>query len=55
MTLRVAVTAPPHDGQANDAVRDAVAEYLGVPRSHVRIVRGHAGRRKILEIDGGGP
>jgi hypothetical protein len=53
-TLRVAVTAPPRDGQANDAVRNAVAEYLRVPRARVRIVRGHSGRRKILEIEGEG-
>jgi uncharacterized protein YggU (UPF0235/DUF167 family) len=52
-TLRVTVTALPHDGQANAAVVEAVAEYLRVPRSRVRIVRGHAGRRKILEIEGG--
>jgi uncharacterized protein (TIGR00251 family) len=51
-SLRVAVTAPPHDGQANEAVIAAVAAHLRVPRSRVRIVRGHAGRHKILEIEG---
>jgi uncharacterized protein len=51
-TLRVAVTAAPHDGQANEAVVAAVAEHLRVPRSRIRIVRGRTGRRKILEIEG---
>jgi uncharacterized protein (TIGR00251 family) len=49
-TLRVAVTAPPHEGQANAAVLKAVARFLNVPPSRIRIVRGQAGRRKILEI-----
>ncbi len=49
-TFRVAVTAPPHEGRANEAVIDLLAEYFRVPRSRVRIVRGQAGRRKIVEI-----
>jgi uncharacterized protein len=49
-TLRVAVGEPPEDGRANDAVVALVAAHLGVPRSRVRIVHGHRGRRKILEI-----
>jgi uncharacterized protein (TIGR00251 family) len=52
-TLRVAVTAPPHEGQANAAVIRAVAAHLGVAPSRVRIVRGAAGRRKILELEEG--
>jgi len=48
--FRVAVTAPPHEGRANEAVIDLLAEYFRVPRSQVRIVRGQAGRRKIVEI-----
>lgn len=54
-TLRVAVTAPPHGGQANRAVVRAVADYLKVPPSRVRLVRGQTGRHKILEITGGPP
>jgi uncharacterized protein (TIGR00251 family) len=55
VTLRVAVTAPPHEGRANDAVIRGVAAYLGVAPSRVRIVRGHRGRRKLLEIGGERP
>ncbi|MDR7419588.1 MAG: DUF167 domain-containing protein [Armatimonadota bacterium] len=50
-TLRVAVTAPPHEGRANAAIIEAVAAYLGVAPSRVRIVRGHAARRKVLDIE----
>ncbi len=48
--LRVAVTAPAHEGQANAAVIDALAEHFRVPRSRVRIVLGRTVRRKVVEI-----
>jgi uncharacterized protein (TIGR00251 family) len=51
-SLRGAVTAPPGDGQANQAVVRALAEALGVPRAAVEIVRGETGRRKTIRIQG---
>jgi uncharacterized protein len=50
--LRVAVTAPPVDGEANAAVVDAVAEAFGVRRVAVTIVHGERGRRKTIAIEG---
>jgi uncharacterized protein (TIGR00251 family) len=50
--LRVAVTAPPVDGEANAAVVDALAAAFGVRRSAVEIVRGERGRRKTVRIAG---
>ena len=50
--LRVAVTAPPVDGKANEAVVRAVAEALEIPRGAVEILRGETGRRKTLRIRG---
>ncbi|MGH2406432.1 MAG: DUF167 domain-containing protein [bacterium] len=49
-SLRVSVTAPAREGRANAAVIKAVAEFLNVAPSRVRIVRGLASRRKVLEI-----
>jgi len=49
-TFHVAVTASPHEGEANEAVVAALADHFGVGRGRVRIVRGHRGRRKVLEI-----
>jgi uncharacterized protein (TIGR00251 family) len=46
------VTAPPVDGRANAAVIKLLAEWLGVSRSAVQIVRGETSRRKIVEIEG---
>ena len=51
--LRVTVTAPPHEGQANQAVIKTLAEYFRVPRSRVRILLGRTARRKVVEIEGG--
>ena len=48
--LRVAVTAPPHEGRANAAVVKAVAAFLDVAPSRVRIIRGEASRRKIIDV-----
>ncbi len=48
--FRVTVTAPAHEGRANEAVVDALAAHFGVPRSRVRIVLGRTARRKVVEI-----
>lgn len=39
------------DGQANEALTKLLAEYYGVSKSRVKIIRGHTGRHKIVEID----
>ena len=49
-TLRVQVTALPQDGKANAAVVALLAETLGVPKSRVRIVRGHTARDKVVTV-----
>ena len=49
---KIAVTAPPVDGRANAAAIKLLAEWLGVSRSAVQIVKGETSRRKIVEIEG---
>jgi uncharacterized protein (TIGR00251 family) len=53
--LRVAVTAPPVDGEANAAVIDALAKAFSVRRSAVTIVHGERGRRKTVAVEGTSP
>lgn len=48
----VKVNAPPEDGKANAAVLEVVAEFFGVPRSRVSIVRGETSRHKEIAIAG---
>jgi uncharacterized protein len=50
--IKIAVTAPPVDGEANAAVIELVAKALGIARSSVAIVAGATGKRKTLEIEG---
>jgi len=38
------------DGKANQAIIKALAGHLGVAPSRLRIVAGHTGRHKMVEI-----
>lgn len=50
--LKVAVTAPPIDGEANAAVIELLAKQLGVPRGAVEVVAGASSRRKSVRVAG---
>ena len=50
--LKVALTAPPVDGAANEALRKLLAKTLGVAKSDVEIVRGDRARIKVLRVNG---
>ena len=50
--LKVAVSAPPVDGEANAAVCEVVAKALGVPKRAVTVLRGESSRRKTLHVVG---
>ena len=47
---RVAVQPPAQDGKANEAVIDLLADYFGIAKSAVKIIRGHSSRHKLLEV-----
>ena len=50
--VKVQVSAAPERGKANDAVINLIAGLLGLRRSEIHIVRGHAQPRKVLQING---
>ena len=50
--LKLALTAPPADGKANEACIDFFAKLLKVPRSSVTIAAGHASRNKVIRVAG---
>jgi len=51
-TLHAWVTASPIEGAANLALTAAIAEWLQVPRSAVRLASGSRGRSKVVEVEG---
>ncbi len=52
VALKVTVTAPPEDGQANAAVIALLAKAWGLPKSGFTVVAGAADRRKIIHLQG---
>ncbi len=46
------MAAVPERGRANEAVLRLLAETLGLPKSDVSLVSGHAGRDKVVELRG---
>jgi uncharacterized protein (TIGR00251 family) len=48
---RVSVHAPARDGKANEAVIEVLAEYFAVPKSRIKIARGHSARKKVVVIE----
>lgn len=53
--IKLAVTAPPVDGEANAAVIELVARALGVARGAVAVTAGLASRRKTVTVRGVAP
>jgi uncharacterized protein len=51
-TLEAWVTEPAAGNAANLAVISAIAEWLNVPRSAVRLLAGHRSRAKLVEVEG---
>ncbi|WP_219590639.1 DUF167 family protein YggU [Aeromonas salmonicida] len=49
--LKVAITAPPVDGQANSHLIKYLAKQFKVAKGQVRIVRGELGRHKTIAIE----
>jgi uncharacterized protein (TIGR00251 family) len=50
--LKLALTAPPVEGRANDACIEFLAEFLKVPRSSITIAAGQSSRNKVVRVRG---
>ncbi|MGD0930372.1 MAG: DUF167 domain-containing protein [Candidatus Korobacteraceae bacterium] len=50
--LKLALTAPPIEGRANQACIAFLAELLNVPRSSVTIAAGQSSRNKVIRVVG---
>jgi uncharacterized protein len=50
--LKLALTAPPVEGRANQACIEFLAEFLKVPRSSITIAAGQSSRNKVVRVHG---
>jgi uncharacterized protein (TIGR00251 family) len=50
--LKLRITAPPVEGKANEECIRLLAELLGVKKTQVTIVAGHASRIKTVNVEG---
>jgi uncharacterized protein (TIGR00251 family) len=50
--LKLALTAPPVEGKANQAVIEFFADLFAIPRSSVTIASGETSRNKIVRVSG---
>ena len=50
-SLTVFTKSPATEGKANESAVRLLANYYGVSKSRVRLVRGHTSKHKVFEID----
>ena len=50
--LKLKISKPPVDGQANAACCRLLAATFNLPVSRVTVVRGHSSRRKTIRLEG---
>ena len=50
--IKLAVTAPPVEGKANQAVIEFFADFFEIPRSSVSIASGETSRNKVIRVSG---
>ncbi|HPF20780.1 MAG TPA: DUF167 domain-containing protein [Syntrophomonas sp.] len=50
--LKIKLTAPPVEGEANQALVNFLAGLLHIPKKNIRLLRGESSRHKLIEIMG---
>jgi uncharacterized protein (TIGR00251 family) len=50
--LKIKLTAPPVEGEANQALINYLAQLLQIPKKNVKLLKGESARHKLIEISG---
>jgi uncharacterized protein (TIGR00251 family) len=50
--LKIKITAPPVDGEANQALIEFLSKLIKLPKRQITIIKGETGRQKTVEIEG---
>lgn len=51
-SLKIKLTAPPVEGEANQALVDYLASVLDTPRRNIILLKGESSRNKIIAVKG---
>ena len=49
-TVKIHLSAPPVDGEANEKLIEFLSEVLGTPKTRIEIVAGATGRDKLVSV-----
>lgn len=49
--FHVQLMASPEKGRANEELVEVLSEYFKIPKSRIRLKKGHTSRIKLIEID----
>lgn len=47
----IRIRVPPVDGKANERIIELLAENLNCPKSAIRLISGHKGKKKIFNME----
>lgn len=47
---KISVHEPAHDGRANLKIKKLLSDYLGIPKTSLKLVRGTKSKIKVFEI-----
>lgn len=50
--LKIKLKSPPHKGEANKELIEVLADYFGIAKSRLQIIKGYSSRYKIVKIEG---
>lgn len=50
--IKIKLTAPPVEGEANEKLREFLAEKLEINKGRIEIISGHRGRNKLIKVIG---
>lgn len=53
--LKIKLTAPPVEGEANQALVNFLSRLLGLPKKNINLLKGESSRHKLVAVNGISP
>ncbi|MEK6590166.1 MAG: DUF167 domain-containing protein [Nitrospinota bacterium] len=50
--IKIKLTSPPIDGEANEGLREFLSDILGISKGQIEIISGHRSKSKLIKIRG---